>query len=183
MLRLPHSRKVLHSRSIPRVRIKNRFSPTISALIGTVRLSKMRYIDAVKLILQKSVPEEVHLVPIKRPSYASASALVFLSTFSLLSFESKEPFIEENHFNVPFDVTAVVTFFLYYFEITAWCIERFSVSSMRVSCYQVVIMGNLPTVRSIFIRCYNFFRKMKDSHMRHVTLRRVFLIQRKCITY
>lgn len=109
------SRKVLHSlsRSIPRVQIKNRFSPTISALIGAVRLSKVRYIDAVKLILQKSVPEEVHPVPIKRPSYAPASTLVFLFAFSLLPFESKEPFIEENHFNVPFDVTAAVTFFCF----------------------------------------------------------------------
>lgn len=96
---------------VPRVQIKNRFSPTISALIGTARRSKVRYIDAVKLILQKSVPEEVHLMPIKRPSYAPASALVFLGAFSLLPFESKEPFIEENHFNVPFDVTAAVAFF------------------------------------------------------------------------
>lgn len=41
------------SRSIPRVQIKNRFPPTISALIGTVRRSKVRYIGAVKLILSK----------------------------------------------------------------------------------------------------------------------------------
>lgn len=80
-----------------------------------MRRSEVRYIGAVKLVLQKKgVPKEVHLVPIKRPSYAPASALVFLSVFSPLPSGSREPFVEENPFNIFFDVTAAVTLFLYH---------------------------------------------------------------------
>lgn len=44
-------------RSILRDQIKNRFPATISVLIGTVRRSKVRYIGAVKLVLQKGCPK------------------------------------------------------------------------------------------------------------------------------
>lgn len=64
---------------------------------------------------KKGVPKEVHLVPIKRPFYTPASALVFLSAVSPPPFGSREPFIEENPFNVFFDVTATaVTLFFYH---------------------------------------------------------------------
>lgn len=35
-------------------------------------------------------------------------------------------------------------------------------------------MGYLLTVRSIFMKCYDFFRKMKHSHTRHVAFTKNF---------
>lgn len=121
---------------------------------------------------KKSVPEEVLLVPIKRPSYAPASALVFLNAFSLFPFGSKEPFIEENHFNVSFDVTAAVTFFLYYFQNHGMAYK--TIRYPRIIRVYILLSGSclwyLLTVRSIFMKCYDFSRKMKDSYMRHMAL-------------
>lgn len=105
----------LVARSIRRVRIKNRFPPTISVLIGTARRFKVRYIGAVKLVLQKRCPKG-------SASCADKAAILRFSECTRLSqralsplpFGSREPFIEKNPFNVSFDVTAAVTLFFYH---------------------------------------------------------------------
>lgn len=138
--------------SIPRDQIKNRFPATISVLIGTVRRC------ATSMLLssscKKSVPKEVHLVPIKRPFYTPTSALVFLSAFSPLPFGSREPFIEENPFNVFFDVTAAaVTLFFYHSRNHAEVRSDFvSLPSACVSYYSVTAMEYPLTVQSILTK-------------------------------
>jgi len=136
-------------RSIPRDQIKNRFPATISVLIGTVRRC------ATSMLLsssyKKSVPKEVHLVPIKRPFYTPTSALVFLSAFSPLPFGFREPFIEENPFNVFFDVTAAAVSLSS--SIVLETTPRFvSLPSACVSYYSVTAMGYPLTVQSILTK-------------------------------
>lgn len=115
---------------------------------------------------KKGVPKEVHLVPIKRPFYTQASALVFLSAFSPLPFGSGEPFIEENPFNVFFDVTAAaVTLFFYrspnHIEVRN---DFVSLPPACVSYYSVTAMGYSLTVQSILTEWYDSSCKTKDSH-------------------
>ena len=127
--------------SILRDQIKNRFLATISVLIRTVRRSKVRYIGAVKLVLQKGCPKG-SASPADKTAilHSSGCTRLFLSVFSPLPFESREPFIEENPFNVFFDVTAATPFFFYHSRNHDEARRDFvSLPSVRVS-YSVTVM-------------------------------------------